>query len=154
MKIKLKQIDTSLPIPTHARDGDAGVDLYAADKGLLRAGHRELVSLGVAIELPPGKAAWLVPRSGHAARGVTITNSPGLIDSGYRGTVKCWIENRGANVFAWSKGDRICQMVITDYTPIEFEVVPELSESDRGEAGFGSTGVAAEPERATTKKKR
>jgi dUTP pyrophosphatase len=142
MKIKLLQLDTELPVPTHARAGDAGLDMYASSKGLIRSGERQLVPLGVKIELPPGKAAWLVPRSGHAKLGVTITNSPGLIDSGYRGELMCWVENRGPNLFAWSKGDRICQMVVTDYTTVEFEIVTELSTTDRGEGGFGSTGTA------------
>jgi dUTP pyrophosphatase len=143
MKIKLKQFDSQLPVPTHAREGDAGLDMYASTKGLLPAGQRQLVSLGVGIELPEGKAAWLVPRSGHARLGVTITNSPGLIDSSYRGEIMCWVENRGTNTFAWSKGDRICQLVVTDYTPVEFEVVEELSSTARGAGGFGSTGTTA-----------
>jgi dUTP pyrophosphatase len=141
MKIKIKQIDSTLPIPAHARPGDAGVDLHAAERGLLRAGERALVRLGVALELPPGKVAWLVPRSGHARQGVTVTNSPGIIDSGYRGEVMCWLENRGSNLFGWSKGDRICQLVVTDFTPVEFEVSTELADSERGEGGFGSTGT-------------
>jgi dUTP pyrophosphatase len=144
MQIKLKRLDPTLPVPKAAKEGDAGVDFYAADKGSVTPGNRVLVHLGVAIELPAGKVLLVCPRSGLAEKGISITNAPGVVDEGYRGELMAWVEHRGhpyMNPFYWDKGDRLCQGIVVDYTPIEFVEVEDLSETARGATGFGSTGV-------------
>jgi dUTP pyrophosphatase len=143
MEIALKRLVEHAVIPTYARAGDAGADLVAAeDLTLGAAGGRALVSTGVAIALPEGLAAFVQPRSGLALRhGVTVLNSPGLIDSGYRGELKVLLINTDPEEdFVVSRGERIAQLVVQQVLSAEFSIVEELPESARGAGGFGSTG--------------
>jgi dUTP pyrophosphatase len=129
-------------LPSRANDGDAGLDLYAAEAATLEPGQRATVATGIALEIPPGYAGLVLPRSGLAARnGIALVNAPGLIDSGYRGEVKVLLLNTDSrDAFEISPGDRIAQLVLSpvaDVTPVE---VSELATSARAEGGFGSSG--------------
>jgi dUTP pyrophosphatase len=133
-------------MPAYATDGDAGADLVAAEAlTLAPAGGRALVPTGAAIAIPAGYAGFVQPRSGLALRhGVTCLNSPGLIDSGYRGELKVLLVNTDpTEPFTIERGDRIAQIVIQRVEHCSFVEVTELPDSERGEGGFGSTGVAS-----------
>ena len=129
--------------PTYAHPGDAGADLRAAESVVIPPGHRALVGTGVSIALPEGTAAFVVPRSGLAAkRGITVLNSPGTVDAGYRGEVKVTLLNTDLEEsFEVAVGDRIAQLIVMPVMRAEFIPVTDLAASDRGDAGFGSTGV-------------
>ena len=123
LRVPVQQLDAALPLPAYARDGDAGLDLYAAETVTLAPGARALVPTGIALAIPPGFAGLVLPRSGLALRhGVTILNTPGLIDAGYR-------------------GERIAQLVIQRVEHVTLAPVSALTPSARGASGFGSTGV-------------
>jgi dUTP pyrophosphatase len=143
--IKIKLINRSdNDIPEFATDGSAGVDLRAfLDKSVtLRPLERALISTGLYIELPKGTEAQIRPRSGLAAKsGITVLNSPGTIDSDYRGEIKVILVNLSNDEFQINNGDRICQMVIHRYETFEWENVTELTDTVRGEGGFGHTGI-------------
>ena len=122
--------------------GDAGLDLHAAEQAVLGPGERASVGTGIAIEVPPGHGALVLPRSGLADRhGIALVNAPGLIDSGYRGEVRVLLLNTDrSEPFTVSVGDRIAQLVLVRVeTPAVVEV-DELSDSERGQGGFGSSG--------------
>lgn len=122
-------------------DGDAGVDLASAEDLVLGEGERALVATGLAIAIPAGYGGFVQPRSGLAAKhGITLTNSPGLIDSNFRGEIKVILQNTGHVDFEIKVGDRIAQLVIMPVVAPEFDEVDELPESERGEGGFGSSG--------------
>ena len=142
VRIKIKRLDPELPLPTNAHPGDAGIDLTAADDVTLKPGERALVPTGIAIAIPDGHAAYVLPRSGLAIRkGLGIVNAPGLIDSGYRGQVQVVAVNLDLHdPIDIKRGDRIAQMVILPSPTLIIEEVGELPESDRGTGGFGSTG--------------
>lgn len=143
VNIPIVRLDASLPLPSYARLGDAGADLIARDDVVLEhGGGRALVPTGVAIAIPDGYAGFVQPRSGLALKhGVTVLNSPGLIDSGYRGELKVLLINTDPkDDFAVKRGDRIAQLVIQRVDAARFVVVDELPESERGEQGFGSSG--------------
>jgi dUTP pyrophosphatase len=142
MHIPIKILDPKATLPDHAYDdGDAGVDLASVEDLVLEAGERALVATGIAVAIPHGYGGFVQPRSGLAAKfGITLTNSPGLIDSNYRGEIKIIIQNTGPDAFEISIGDRIAQLVIMPVARAEFEVVDELPGTDRGEGGFGSSG--------------
>ena len=143
MEIPITRIDSDLPLPTYAKEGDAGADLVANENVMLSpAGGRALISTGVAIAIPEGYAGFVQPRSGLAAKhGVTCLNTPGLIDSGYRGELKVLLVNTDPETpFEVVKGERIAQLVIQRVESVEFIEVEALSDSDRGSGGFGSTG--------------
>lgn len=129
-------------VPVYAHPGDAGADLVAAESVRLEPGQRALVGTGVSIALPEGYAAFVVPRSGLAARhGITIVNSPGTVDAGYRGEIKVSLLNTDADsAYEISVGDRIAQILVMPVSRARFIPVDELPDSLRGEAGFGSTG--------------
>jgi dUTP pyrophosphatase len=129
-------------LPTRAHDGDAGVDLYAADPATIGPGERGTVATGIAVEIPDGHAGLVVPRSGLAARhGIALVNAPGLIDSGYRGEIRVLLLNTDREVaFTVSPGDRIAQLVLTPVAEAEPVEVSELEASARGSGGLGSTG--------------
>lgn len=131
-------------LPSYAHPGDAGADLMSAEAATLEPGERRLVGTGVSIALPDGYAAFVVPRSGLAAKhGITIVNTPGTIDAGYRGEIKvCLLNTDRENSFSINVGDRIAQMIIMPVTRAHFVPAAELPESPRGEGGFGSTGVS------------
>ncbi len=130
-------------IPSYARPGDAGADLRSAEALVLEPGERALVSTGISFALPDGFAAFVVPRSGLAVNhGITVLNSPGTIDAGYRGEVKVPLINLDRHAsFEIAVGDRIAQLIVMPVSHATFVPVSELSESVRGTAGFGSTGV-------------
>lgn len=131
-------------MPSYATDGDAGADLVAAENVTLSpGGGRALVATGAAIAIPPGFAGLIQPRSGLAYKhGVTVLNTPGLIDSGYRGELKVLLINTDPEIpFDVVRGDRIAQLVIQRVEHVQFIEVDELPSSERGEGGFGSTGV-------------
>ena len=141
MKLKIKKLVEDAIIPDYKTAGAAGMDLYAAESVLLPPNSRTLVSTGIAIELEPGYEAQLRARSGLASKhGISLSNGVGTIDEDYRGEVKVPIFNSSPDLFALAKGERIAQMVINKYEKAEIEVVAELSDTDRAEGGFGSTG--------------
>ncbi|MEN2740926.1 dUTP diphosphatase [Microbacterium sp. X-17] len=133
-------------LPAFAHPGDAGADLVAAEAVRLEPGQRALVGTGVRIALPDGYAAFVVPRSGLAAKhGITIVNAPGTVDAGYRGEVKVSLLNTDATeAYDVNVGDRIAQLIVMPVPRVRFLPVSELPESARGEGGFGSTGYQAE----------
>ncbi len=143
MRIPIKILNPAATMPAHAYgDGDAGVDLTSVAELTLRPGERALVPTGVAVAIPQGYGGFVQPRSGLAAKnGITLTNSPGLIDSNYRGEIHVILQNTGNADFDIWVGDRIAQLVIMPVAHAEFEAVEELPGSDRGEGGFGSSGV-------------
>ena len=128
--------------PQYAKPGDAGADLVAAEAVRLEPGERALVGTGVRIALPDGYAAFVVPRSGLAAKhGITVVNSPGTIDAGYRGEIKVILLNTDrSDAYDVAIGDRIAQVIIMPVTRATFVPVEALPDSDRGSGGFGSTG--------------
>ena len=140
--LKLKKLDDSVPTPAYAKPGDAGLDLYAAQDASIDPGCREIISTGIAIAIPEGYAGFVQPRSGLAAReGLTIVNTPGLIDSGYRGEIKVIALNTDLeNTIQIERGERIAQLVIQEVPVVTIDVVDELDATERGEGGFGSTG--------------
>jgi dUTP pyrophosphatase len=141
MRIPLKRLDPGLPIPAHAHPGDGGVDLYAREATTLEPGERGIVPTGVAVAIPNGFAGLVTPRSGLAVRsGLGVVNSPGLVDSGYRGEIKVILVNLGSEAIQIERGDRVAQMVVVPVASQEFEAVDDLPESSRGAGGFGSTG--------------
>ncbi|MCK3768093.1 dUTP diphosphatase [Microbacterium aerolatum] len=129
-------------MPHYAHPGDAGADLVAAEAVRLEPGERALVATGVRIALPEGFAAFVVPRSGLAAKhGITIVNSPGTVDAGYRGEIKVSLLNTdSSSAYDVAVGDRIAQLIIMPVTRANFIPVDELPDSARGASGFGSTG--------------
>lgn len=132
-------------VPRVAHPGDAGADLRSSESVTLQPGARATIGTGVSIALPDGYVAFVVPRSGLAAKhGITVVNSPGTVDAGYRGEIRVTLLNTDLeNPFVISVGDRIAQMIVMPFTRAKFVVVTELPESERGESGFGSTGVNA-----------
>jgi dUTP pyrophosphatase len=131
-------------MPAYAKHGDAGADLKSTIDFVLDPGEWFLIPTGVSIALPEGYVGLVHPRSGLAARnGITILNTPGTVDSGYRGEIKVILYNASKVPFAISTGDRIAQLVIQEFVSANFELVEELPSSERGEGGFGSTGVSS-----------
>ena len=144
MKLPIKRLDPDLPLPRYAKPGDAGCDLLAAENVTLQpGGGRALVPTGIALAIPEGYAGFVQPRSGLAVKnGVTCLNTPGLIDSGYRGELKVLLINTDPNSpFEVVRGERIAQLVIQKVEVAEFEEIDDLPSTERGEGGFGSTGV-------------
>ncbi len=141
--VPVVQLDPDLPLPAYARPGDAGLDLVARfDTTLLPRGGRGLVPTGVAFALPEGYAGFVQPRSGLALRhGVTVLNSPGLIDAGYRDELKVLLVNLDpTEPFEIHRGDRIAQLVVQAVAHVVWTPVDELARSERGAGGFGHTG--------------
>jgi dUTP pyrophosphatase len=137
-----------LPLPKPATPGSAGVDLAAAvPKDLeVPAGRRVLVPTGLRIAVPPGYEAQIRPRSGLALRsGIVLPNAPGTIDSDYRGEVQVIVWNAGETTFTIRRGDRIAQLVVAPVATVSWEEVAELEGTERGEGGFGHTGVGGVP---------
>lgn len=132
-------------LPTYAHPGDAGADLVSTEDAMLLPGQRRTLGTGVSIALPDGFVAFVVPRSGLAAKhGITIVNSPGTVDAGYRGEIRVALLNTDATEsYQVNAGDRIAQLIIMPVTRAVFIPVEVLPGSDRGDAGFGSTGYAA-----------
>lgn len=146
LRVPLHRLDPELPVPSYARDGDAGADLVArCDVVLACGGGRAVVPTGLAVAIPDGYAGFVLPRSGLAARhGITCLNTPGLVDSGYRGELQVVLVNLDpSRDYEVSRGDRIAQLVIMAVDQVAFELVAadELGTSERGGGGFGHTGV-------------
>ncbi len=145
-KIKIKYINKSdNENPVYAKEGDSGFDLRANEGGTLKTLERKLVSTGLFFELPDGYEMQVRPRSGLAFKhGITVLNTPGTVDTGYRGEIKVLLINLSNEDFTWSKGERIAQAVISSRVSSDFGdliEVTEINESERGEGGFGSTGT-------------
>ena len=144
ISIPIKQLDDSIELPAYAYPGDAGLDLRAAEACTLAPFERRMIPCGIALAIPRGYAGFVLPRSGLAAKhGISIVNAPGLIDSDYRGEVKVILVNLDPReTFTVEKGDRIAQLVIMATPAATLVPVAELSETNRGEGGFGSSGVS------------
>jgi len=141
LKVKIKRIKDNAVIPSYAHAGDSGVDLYSAEDYLLKPNERILVSTGIKIAVPKGYEAQVRPKSGLALNhGLSIVNTPGTIDSGYRGEVGVIAVNLGKEDIKIEKGKKIAQMVFNKVEEAEFEEVDELENTKRGAGGFGSTG--------------
>lgn len=142
VQVLLSRTDPDVPIPGYARAGDAGADLVTTADITLAPGERAVVGTGIAIALPVGYAGFVHPRSGLAARaGLSVVNSPGTIDAGYRGEIKvCLINHDPRAELVLNRGDRIAQLVIQRVEHAEFVEVAELATSERGAGGYGSTG--------------
>lgn len=144
VNIKRKADAKDLPIPTYATSGSSGVDLYAdVEKNtVIRPGEIKLISCGIYIELPEGYEAEVRPRSGLALKhGITLVNTPGTIDSDYRGLINLIVINLGREEFVVIRGQRLAQMVIRDVTRADFVEIDELGDTERAHGGFGHTGV-------------
>ena len=143
LQVKVLPHGEGLPLPSYQSEDAAGFDLLAAVKDALTIdpGAREMVSTGLVFEVPKGYEAQVRPRSGLALKaGVTVLNSPGTIDADYRGEVKVILINQGAERFLIERGDRIAQVVIAPVTRVEIVSTDTLTETGRGQGGFGSTG--------------
>ncbi|HMJ73060.1 MAG TPA: dUTP diphosphatase [Solirubrobacterales bacterium] len=142
MELRVEKLKDEARVPLRAHDGDAGVDLYACEAAHLGPGERWSVGTGVAVEIPEGHAGLVLPRSGLARdHGIALVNSPGLIDASYRGEVRVLLLNTDpAETFRVEPGDRIAQLVITPVALADPVEVESLSESARGDGGFGSSG--------------
>lgn len=140
--LAVRRLDPRAVLPTRAHPGDAGLDLCALEGGTVWAGGRLEVSTGLAIGLPDGHAGLVLPRSGLAARhGITLVNSPGLIDAGYRGEVRVLLANTDPEAhFSFAAGDRIAQLVVVTVSGAEPVEVDELAATPRAAGGFGSSG--------------
>ena len=142
MKVRVRRLDAGLPLPSYARPGDAGLDLFSAETVALKPGERAAVSTGLAVEIPAGYAGFVHARSGRALReGLALVNAPGLIDSGYRGEIKVIVVNLDpADPVNVERGDKIAQLVIQPVATAELVETGDLEASERGDGGFGSTG--------------
>lgn len=142
VEIAIRQLDSELPLPVLAHGGDAGVDLYARQNVVIPpAGGRVLVPTGIAIAIPDGYVGLVVPRSGLAIKhGVTLVNTPGIIDSGYRDELHVVMINTDSTIsYPVKRGDRIAQLLIQRAEAVEWKIVDELDGNDRG-GGFGHSG--------------
>lgn len=142
MKLLVKKINEKAKIPFYAHSGDAGLDLFSVEETLIRSMERKLVSTGIKIQLPENTEAQVRPRSGLALKyGITLLNSPGTVDEGYRGEIKVLMINLGEKPFLVEKGMKIAQMVVKPVEQVCIEEVDELNDTERGQKGFGSTGM-------------
>lgn len=139
--LKIKLIHKEAKLPYQANQGDAGLDLHAVEEKVIKAGESALIGTGIQIELPEKTEAQIRPRSGLALKhSITVLNSPGTIDEGYRGEIKVILINHGKEDFKVEKQMRIAQMVIAPVLQVNLEQTETLSDTDRDEGGFGSSG--------------
>lgn len=145
LRVQVRRLDPDVPLPSYAMPGDAGADIVTTVDAVLAPGQRSVLPTGLAIALPDGYAAFVHPRSGLAARvGMSLVNTPGTVDAGYRGEIKVIVINHDqAEPIVLRRGDRIAQLVIQRVEFAEFVDVDELPVSARGAGGHGSTGGAA-----------
>ena len=136
MKIKIKKLHENAVIPSYAKDGDAGMDLTAVSVELIGSYNCVKYNFGLSIEIPKGYVGLIFPRSSIYKKHQMLSNSVGVIDSGYRGELSAVMRGYGD----YKPGDRIAQLIVLPYPEIEFEEVSELSETERGASGYGSTG--------------
>ncbi len=142
MTLRFKRVHPDAELPAYARPGDAGMDLRSVEDVVVPRFGRALVKTGLVMALPPGYEAQVRPRSGLALKhGVTVLNTPGTIDSGYRGEIGVILANFGDSDFRVAKGDRIAQLVAAPVTQADIVETDVVDETDRGAGGFGSTGV-------------
>lgn len=141
--VLIQRLDPSVPLPAAAHPGDAGMDLVTTHDALIHPGERVLLPTGIAIALPAGYVASVVPRSGLAVKhGVSLVNAPGTIDAGYRGEISVSVINLDPRVaVTLRRGDRIAQMIVQRVPVVRLHEVEQLPGSDRGQGGFGSTGT-------------
>jgi len=141
MRIEVRLLDPRARMPVRAHEGDAGADLVAIEKTVIPPGQRRDVGTGLAMAIPAGYAGFVQPRSGLAFKhGIMVVNSPGLIDSGYRGEIRVSLYNSGSDPFVVGVGERIAQLVVQRVEEAMFVEVAELPQSVRGNGGFGSSG--------------
>ena len=141
MQLRVKRLSSSATLPVRAHPADAGLDLHSAVDLDIPPGETRLVGTGLALELPPGTEAQVRPRSGLALTySVTVLNTPGTIDEGYRGEVGVILINHGQRVFEVRRGMKVAQLVVQPTLAVEIVAVAALSDTSRGERGFGSTG--------------
>jgi dUTP pyrophosphatase len=141
--LQIKLLDADMPMPCYQHEGDAGLDLPSRIDYVLGPGERAVVPTGIALAIPKGYAGFVVPRSGHASRhGISVVNTPGLVDAGYRGELKIIMINTDKHQpFHIKRGDRIAQIVIQRVEQVNLVAVTELDDTSRGSGGFGSTGT-------------
>lgn len=141
MPLKVKRLTPLAILPSYAREGDAGLDLFAVTSAAIAPGASALVGTGIAIELPPGTEAQVRPRSGLALKhAITVLNTPGTIDEGYRGEVGVILINHGRTPYTIEAGMKIAQLVVSPRLQVDVTEVSALQDSERGDGGFGSTG--------------
>ena len=144
VQVKRLPHGNGLELPRYATDGAAGMDIVSAETVSLKPGSRHAVATGLAVAIPHGYEIQVRPRSGLALKhGITVPNTPGTIDSDYRGELKVIMINHGTDAFPIERGDRIAQLVVSPVTQGAWQEVEELDDTDRGTGGFGSTGGAA-----------
>jgi len=143
MKIKVEKINKDIELPQYQHKGeDAGLDLHAAEEAVIESGEYKLIKTGLKIAVPQGFAAFVYPRSGLALKhGITVLNADGVIDSGYRGEIGVILINHSLSDFKINFNDRIAQLIIQKVNLIEWENGDSLTESSRGDGGFGHTGI-------------
>ena len=143
MNVMIQLLDSEMPLPSYAHPGDAGVDLRSRIDCEIAPGERKVVPTGIGVAIPEGFVGLVHPRSGLAIKhGISMVNTPGTIDAGYRGEIQVILINHDLHEsFKISRLDRIAQLVVQRVEQVEFEVVSELPESVRGSSGFGSSGV-------------
>ncbi|MEE1275250.1 MAG: dUTP diphosphatase [Olegusella sp.] len=143
IKVPIKRLDPTVELPSYAYEGDAGLDLRASEDVTLQPFERRLISTGLAIAIPEGYAGFVQPRSGMALkRGLSMANTPGLIDAHYRGELKVVAINLDPKeAIHIERGERIAQLVIQQVPVVDLEEVDELDDTDRGAGGFGSSGA-------------
>lgn len=140
--LNVKRLNEDAILPNYAHRGDAGLDIYSVEEYEINPGERVLVKTGIAIELPENTEAQIRPRSGLALKhGITLLNTPGTIDEGYRGEIGVIVINLGQEIFKVTKGMKIAQMVIKPILTVQVKEIKELTDTDRGIGGFGSTGI-------------
>lgn len=142
IKVKIEQVDKELPLPRFATQGSVAVDLHSAESFTLNPGEFRKVSTGIKLAVPQGYEGQVRPRSGLAVNhGISIVNTPGTLDSDYRGLLYVILINHGPNYFHIKKGDRIAQLVINKVELFDWEVIEHLDETERGVGGLGHTGI-------------
>lgn len=140
-KLKVMMDEDAGYVPEYAHEGDAGLDLRAVDDYIIPAGQSKMVRTGLHVEIPDGCVGLEFPRSGLGSKGITLRNAVGVIDSGYRGEVMAALWNTTDSSFKVERGDRVVQLVVVPYVPCIVQACEELSDSERGNDGYGSTGV-------------
>jgi dUTP pyrophosphatase len=141
MQVKIKRLNEFAVLPKYAHPGDSGVDLYSTEEVVLWPGRTGLVSTGLSFEIPEGTEIQVRPRSGNSLKtALRVANSPGTIDSGYRGEVKVILDNIGPSTITVKRGDKIAQAVLVPVYKMDIKEVEEISSSERQASGFGSTG--------------
>lgn len=142
VEVKIKKLHPEAIIPHYVHEGDAGMDVYSVEDSKLEAGDIKLVKTGLSFEISKGFEIQVRPKSGLALKqGITLTNSPGTLDSGYRGELGVIMQNCGKSAYEIKKGEKIAQIVLAKHEFAEIQEVTDLTDSSRGTGGFGSTGL-------------